>query len=242
MTGRDAVSQGTLLGGRVTYRQTVTGYRTGIEPIVLAASVPARAGDRVVEAGTGAGAGLLALAARIGDFQGLGIERDPDLAALARDNLAANGLTGIDILCADVTTWRPGAVWDHAMANPPWHDPAGTASPDSGRQGAKFAPAGGLESWCAALGACLRRRGTLSLILPAASLTQGVTALMVAGCAETTVLPLWPHRDEPAKLLILRGIRDGRGASRLLPGVVLHEADGSYTATATRILRQAAPL
>ena len=53
------LTEGTLLGGAIRYGQPKTGYRTGIEPIFLAAAVPAHAGNQVLEAGTGAGAGLL---------------------------------------------------------------------------------------------------------------------------------------------------------------------------------------
>ncbi|HJS85951.1 MAG TPA: SAM-dependent methyltransferase, partial [Acetobacteraceae bacterium] len=60
------VTGGTLLGGRVRYAQPAEGFRSGIEPVLLAAAVPARPGECVLEGGSGAGAGLLCLAARIG--------------------------------------------------------------------------------------------------------------------------------------------------------------------------------
>jgi len=82
---------GSLLAGRVVYSQPRRGFRSGIEPVLLAAAVPARAQERVIEAGCGAGAGLLCLAARLPGIGGLGIERDPALAALAARNIAANG-------------------------------------------------------------------------------------------------------------------------------------------------------
>ena len=74
----------------MAYRQFRDGYRTGIEPVLLAATVPARAGSRVLEAGCGAGAGLLCLAARAPGLHGTGIERDPATATLARFNLDRN--------------------------------------------------------------------------------------------------------------------------------------------------------
>ena len=45
-----------LLGGRVPYVQPTHGHRSGIEPVLLAASIPARAGHMVLEGGAGAGA------------------------------------------------------------------------------------------------------------------------------------------------------------------------------------------
>jgi tRNA1(Val) A37 N6-methylase TrmN6 len=231
------LSEGTLLGGRLRYLQPAQGYRTGLEPVLLAASVPARPGETVIEAGCGAGAGLLCLAARVASLAGVGIERDLAMAALARANLAANGFDRMDVLPVAIEDWQADGVFDHAFANPPWHDAAGTPSPLVGRAAAKRTAPGLLAGWAAALARVLRPRGTLSIIIPASSLPEAVAALTAAKCPELTLLPLWPRQGSPAKLILLRGVRLGRGASVVLPGLVLHEADGAFTADAACILR-----
>jgi tRNA1(Val) A37 N6-methylase TrmN6 len=233
----EAWSEGRLLGGRLVYRQKRLGYRTGIEPVLLAACVPARAGERVVEAGTGAGPGLLTLHARVPGLTGLGIERDPGLAALAAANFALNGAVSLKVQCQALEDWQPDGPYDHAFANPPWHRDDGTLSSDPGRQNAKFASESLLATWIKKLAARLRRRGTLTLVLPAASLAPAVAALAANHCAEICLLPLWPHQGEAAKLIILQAVREGRGPSRVLPGLVLHEPNGTYTPQATAILR-----
>jgi tRNA1Val (adenine37-N6)-methyltransferase len=235
-------ADGWLLGGRVRHAQLPHGHRTGIEPVLLAASIPARPGARVLEGGTGSGAALLCLAARVGGIAGVGIERDPALAALARANLAANGIATVAVLQADIAGARPEGVFDHAFANPPWHDAAGTASPDAGREAARRGTPGLLALWAARLAAALRHRGTLSFVLAAAMLPEALAALAAAGCGSPAVLPLWPRAGRPARLLLLRGIKGGRGPCTVLPGLVLHAADGGYTPQAEAILRAAAPL
>ncbi len=232
-----AHSCGTLLGGKICYRQKVDGYRTGIEPVLLAACVPARPGDRVVEAGTGAGAGLLALSARVGGLSGLGIERDPEMAAIATENLAANDCRGLHVLAQDVTSWHADCAYDHAFANPPWHADAGTQSPSQSRRAAKMAAPGLLSRWTVALSRALRPRGTLSLVLPSALLAEGIAALVDADCREVMLVPFWTRSGEAARLVVLSGVRQGGGGSRLLPGLVLHRADGGYTEEAEFILR-----
>ncbi len=235
-------SDGTLLGGRLIYRQTQAGYRTGIEPVLLAASIPVRPGERVAEGGTGAGAGLLCLAARVPGLVGLGLEIDPGLVEAARGNITANGFAGLDVHGADVCAWRADGPLDHAFANPPWHDPGGTPSPDRGRRLAKQAGAGLLARWAMALGTGLRRGGTLSLILPAASMNEGCAALAASGCGRTSLFPLWPREGQAAKLIILRGVRGVRGADTVMPGLILHAADGRYTEAAEQVLRHGAAL
>ncbi len=233
MAGRE----GTLLGGRVRHAQPEAGHRTGLEPVLLAASIPARAGERVLEGGTGSGAALLCLAARVPGVAGLGLERDPAMADLGRRNLAANGFSGLAVEEADLTAWRAVAPFDHALANPPWHDPAATASPDSGRDAARRATPGLLAAWAAALAGALRPRGSLTLVLGADHMAQGLAALSGAGCGSLAVLPLWPKPGRAARLVLLRGVRGGRGPARLLPGLVLHQESGAFTPEAQAVLR-----
>ncbi len=236
------LTEGTLLGGRLRHAQPRHGHRTGLEPVLLAASIPARPGQRVLEAGTGSGAALLCLAARIPGLQGLGLERDPAMAALARANIAANALPGLTVETADLTAWAPDAAYDHAFANPPWHDPAATPSPDAGKDAARRAAPHLIETWARSLARALRPRGTLSLILGADHLATGLAALSAAGCGSPMLHPFWPKQGRPARLVLLRAIRGGRGPARLLPGLTLHRADGSFTTEAESILRDGAGL
>ncbi len=232
---------GTLLGGRVIYRQMLRGHRSGLEPVLMAAWVPARPGQRVLEGGTGAGAGLLCLAARVSPLAGAGIELNPALAALARRNLAANGATGIEVLATDLAAGHaPAGGFHHAFANPPWH--AGTASPDGERDVARRAVPGLLALWVAALCRSLRHRGTVTLALPAAALAEAASALRQSGCGGISVLPLWPRRGVAARLVLVQGSLGSRAGSTLHPGLVLHEADGRFTADADAVLRLGAAL
>jgi len=235
------VSAGTLLGGRVAYAQPAAGFRSGIEPVLLAASVPARAGEAVLEAGTGAGAGLLCLAERVPGMTGHGWELDPALAALAARNAAANGMAGLSFTAGDVTTIVPPPLYDHAFANPPYHGAGGTPSPDASRARSKNAPPGLLGDWIGAMARVLRPRGSLTLSLPAGMVPECLAGLEAAQCGSVCLLPLWPREGRRAKLVLLHALRSGRASFRVLPGLVLHAADG-FTAAAGRILKDGAAL
>jgi hypothetical protein len=54
-----------FLGGMLRLWQPRSGYRAGVDPVLLAASVPAVAGQRVLELGCGVGTAILCLAARV---------------------------------------------------------------------------------------------------------------------------------------------------------------------------------
>lgn len=240
---RAGCTEGSLLGGTLRYAQPSRGFRTGIEPVLLAAAVPARPGVRVLEAGTGAGATLLCLAARVAGVHGLGIERDPRLAELATRNLAENGLAErFSVLAADIADLPDAGVFDHACANPPWHDPAGTASPDPARNAAKHAPPELLRLWAEQLAKPLRRGGTLTFILATALLPAALSGLVSAGCGSPTLLPFWPKQGSPAKLVLLQAEKGGAGPCRILPGIALHGAEGRYTMAAEAVLRHGEPI
>jgi tRNA1Val (adenine37-N6)-methyltransferase len=230
------ITEGALLGEKIRYRQFASGHRSGFEPVLLAASVKARTGDRVLEAGCGAGAALLCLGHRIPGLSGFGMEIAPELVALANENFRINQLSDFSSLCWDVE--QPGCegVFDHIMANPPWHGGSSTQSPDPLRALAHHARPPLLANWVARLSDCLKPRGSLTLILPAAAFSETSGYLRARGYGALTLFPLWPHADKPAKLIIIAARLGGRGPDRVLPGLVLHD-DAGITPAAQAILR-----
>jgi tRNA1Val (adenine37-N6)-methyltransferase len=235
-------TEGHLLDGRVLYRQPAAGFRSGIEPVLLAASVPAQPGDHVLEAGSGAGAALLCLTVRVAGVRATGVEMQPAMAELAAANAASNGFTDIRIISGRIETAPLPDGFDHAMANPPYHRAEGTISPDVDKETAKRAPAMLIGRWIERLGAALRHRGSLTLSVPAGLVPMCLQAMTESRCPCTAILPLWPKTERPAKLVLLRGIKGARAPMQVLPGLVLHRADGSYTDAAQTILRDAAAL
>ena len=50
------LSQDRLLGGRVQLAQPLGGYRVAVDPVLLAAAIPAEAGETIADMGAGSGA------------------------------------------------------------------------------------------------------------------------------------------------------------------------------------------
>src|SRR5262249_57888159 len=79
-------------GGGIRLRQPAEGYRAAIDPVFLAASVPAEPHQLVLDVGCGAGAAMFCLAARVPHCRVVGLEMQRDLVRLAGDNVILNRL------------------------------------------------------------------------------------------------------------------------------------------------------
>lgn len=236
----DSATEDRLLGGKVMLRQPRDGYRAAIDPVLLAASVAAKSGERVLDLGIGAGAAALCLMARVEGLSVTGLEIDPATAELARGNAALNGQAGFTVRDGDVAK-LPADLrgFDRAMANPPYLDAArADPSPDPGRRRSNV-DEGGLGLWIDAALAAVVPGGTLTFIQRADRLAD-LLSLLRGRAGAIVVVPLWPKAGEAAKRVIVEARPGRRTPLTLHPGLVLHEADGRYTETADAILKGAA--
>jgi tRNA1(Val) A37 N6-methylase TrmN6 len=238
------IVENALLGGRVRLRQPATGYRAGMDAALLAAAAGVQAGERVIEAGCGAGAVLMQMAARAPGVTLTGIERDPAMAALARDNAALNG-AGSTVLDGDVAAgFRVLGLkpFDRAVSNPPFFDdPGALRAPAPGKQGAWMAD-DGLAAWTRFLLKAVREGGRVVVIHRADRLAD-LLALLGATAGSFSVRPVHPFADEPAKRVLVQAIKTGKAPLRILPPLVLHDrSGGKHTPQAEAILRGEAAL
>ena len=134
-------------------------FPLGSDALFLGNFATLRPGWRVCDLGTGSGALLLLLARREPGLSLTGVEIDPLSARTARDNLAANGLTGEILQCDLRTAPLPAGGFDLIAANPPYF-PVG-----SGKSGgpARSEELCTLEELCAAAGRLVRNGGRFAL-------------------------------------------------------------------------------
>src|SRR5207249_6442567 len=226
---------------RVRLRQPANGARVAIDPVFLAAAVPAEGKELVLDVGAGSGAAGLCLAARLADCRVIGLELQRDLVRLAGDNAALNGMAGrVSLIAGDILQPPPRlspGLFDHVMANPPFIERGrGTPSATPAKAAATIESAADLGDWVRFALTMVRGQGTVTLVHRA----DRIDALLghLAGRAgDITVFPLWPALGRPASRIIVRARKQVATPARLLPGLVLHEADGRFTAAAEAVLR-----
>ena len=242
-------SENAYLDGRLTIRQPAKGYRAGVDPVLLAASVPARTGESVLELGCGVGTAALCLAARVPNLALTGVELQPTYAALARENASSNALP-LDVVEADLAA-LPSDLrqrqFTHVIANPPYFDRnAGNRASDTGREIAMGEDLP-LATWVEIAARRLAPKGTATFIHRAERLPD-LLAAMGRHLGALECLPLQPRIDRVAKLILLRGRKNGRAAFRLHAPVVMHEGrkherdEESYTPHIRAVLRDGAAL
>lgn len=232
-----------FLGGNLVLRQPKRGHRAGHDAILLAAATAAQPGNRVVEFGAGVGTAGLALARRVNGIDLALIEINSPLAALARENAAANAIAA-KVLTLDVTASAAafdaeGLRADSAdvvLMNPPFND-AGRhrASNDADKRLAHVASETTLDDWVHAARRVLKSGGALTLIWRADGLGQ-VLAALGRGFGSLAILPVHSDLNSAAIRVLVRAIKGGRSPLEMLPALVLNDASGWPMRDAQEIL------
>ncbi len=223
------------------------GYRAAIDPVFLAASVPAAKGDHILDVGCGTGAAALSLATRLTDVHITGLDQQKKLIELAREIAQLNGLAARvrfqhdDLLHAGNNF--ESAAFDHVMANPPHHKKgSGNPSPDPLKAAANIEGEATLEDWVAFCLAMVKQGGSVTFVHRYDRLEELVSLMAAQGTA-VTAFPLWPKvAGEGAKRILVQARKGASGDTRIAEGMTLHADDDTYTAEAHAILRDAAAL
>jgi len=243
------VSQDDFLGGRLRIFQPRTGYRAGVDPVLLAASVPAQPGQSVLELGCGAGVAALCLGHRIQDLKLFGVELQAEYCELASANAKVNDLP-FSVFQADIRN-LPADIrelqFDHVIANPPYFRAgSGTPAQDAGRNTAHIAEID-LSDWVTVASRRLRPGGNLTIIQRANRL-QDVLNAIGPGIKSLIIRPVAPRVERPAELVIVHGRKGGRAELRIMPPIILHQGlnhksdQETYTADIRDVLRNGAAL
>ena len=220
------LTEDALLDGRIRVRQPARGYRVNVDTLLLAAAVEAPAGARLMEAGCGVGAALLAVAARSENTRLLGIERDQNIAAIARENVALNAMTDrVEIATGDALERNANwGVFDGVFVNPPYDAENEGRMPAEARRHAHITEVS-LHEWVGALADRLSGGAALTMIHRAARAAELLAALE-GRLGGVELIPIRPRAEAPAKRVIVRARKGSRAPLRLLRGLDLHDPSG----------------
>ncbi len=195
--------------------------------------------------GCGCGASSLALGLRLPMLKVLGVDKEPEHIACARENAQSLQLaTRTVFTCLDLKDLAtaqgleaafgsPRPFCDMVQMNPPyWEEGRGRVSAKSlnetARRGSKVLPV-----FLKAARSLLVHHGRLFVIWPASDLSALVCALAATGFGLRTVCLVRPFAARPATRVLCEAYKGAAAESVLLPDIVLYEGDGTGTRVVT---------
>lgn len=230
-----------ILGGAVLLEQPLNGYRAAIDPVFLAASVPLKGEEKVLDVGSGVGTAMLCLAKRMQNCTVYGIEKQKDLVEIGQKNIRSNNFQErLTLVEGDLLT-PPSLIketaFDCIMTNPPYFEAFHTTSPHPVKSASNTESSVALEEWLSFCSKRLRSGGILSMIYRTDQVDK-VLSFLYGKFGDIQVFPLWAAATKPSKRIIIRAKKGARTGCFLHRGLTLHRKDQTYTQAAEKVLKQ----
>lgn len=224
-----------LFDGRLVCRQSRRGYRFSVDAVLLAHFVAARSGDRVLELGAGCGVISLVVAYRQPMVTVDALEIQPQLCALARHNMVANGYAErVRVVDGDVrhiASLVPADTFDLVLANPPYRQPQRSRiSSCPERAVARHQLRGGLDSFIRAAFFALSDYGRAVFVYPATHEDELLEELVLSGFSLHRLRSVYGYPGGRRKLVLVEAIKKRKRALVREPSLyIATQAGGKYT-------------
>ncbi len=197
---------------------------------------------RVMDLGTGTGVIPLLIVDAVKEI--CAVELNSQMADIARRNVELNGLTEkISVVEGDYRKHRElfkPESFDLAIANPPYM-PIGNGAVNkiSGIARARHEFTATLDDVVTAARFVLKFRGVFCMIHLASRLCEIVDVLHRRQMEMKRLRPIQPKADRDANLIMLEAVVGANaGNLQIMPPLVVHNADGSYTDEIYRIYNE----
>lgn len=205
----------------------------GIDAVLLADFASPKKGARIADLGTGTGILPLLLYGRQPEITVDAIEIQEKLARTAHKSIALNGLASrIRIINGDIKDAYSllGDGYDIVVSNPPY-DKANAAIPsmNESHRIARFETKITLEELCACAARLLRPCGRFCMIHRVSRMAEIFKTLRACRLEPKELRFIHSRVTSEPVCMLISASKDGRPALRVLPPLIVHEADGSET-------------
>jgi len=220
-----------LFAGRLSCRQHRHGYRFSVDAVLLAHFFTPQPDESILDLGCGCGVIPLILAYRHPGLRLTGLELQPQLAALARLNVADNDLAErIAIVEGDlgeIGELFPAGQFQRVVGNPPFYPSAAARlNPDPERRLAKHEVAADLGAVVVAASWLVQKGGHVDLIYPAERSAELLAALRGAGLEPKRLQVVYGYPGAAGKLVLVEAVKGGGEELEILPPFYICEAQG----------------
>jgi tRNA1(Val) A37 N6-methylase TrmN6 len=236
-----------FLGGGIKIWQPKKGYRAGIDPILLAASVNISEGQNVLDLGCGVGTASFAIGYRVKNVELYGVEIQKVHAELADLNSKENGID-LKLECSDILDLSSNITsksFDHVIANPPYFDRKFSVRGINLSKEKSLADTCPIAEWLKVAAKRVKPKGFVHFIVRTDRLPE-IFRNMPNSLGSLVITPVISRKNENAKLTILHAKKNGRGGFIISPPIILHplnsEPSKKYNLKVDKVLRNGASL
>lgn len=222
----------TLFDGRLKIRQKKEGYRFSIDALLLSHFAELRPKDRVIDLGTGCGVIPLILIFRRKAEAVIGVEVQPSLAELARQNVSLNRFSSkIEIWERDFKDLAgERGIFDCVLCNPPYRRMgSGRVNPQEEKALARHEINATLEDVLRAAHHLLKNKGRFCSIYPASRTADLFQGLRRFHLEPKRVQFVHSRSQEDARLVLVEALKEGKTQIKVLSPFILYDSQNQYT-------------
>ena len=162
------------------------------------------------------------------------------MAEIAQRNVSLNGKDEVISIRHDdyrnIKTWAKSGEFAAIYANPPYREKSrGAYSDVEGIRRACHEETAALDDVVTAVQYALKYRGRFRMVHITERLTDILEALRSHGLEPKTLQFIHGRPKKKAKLFLVEAIRGGSTGVEILPPLIVHNADGSYSDAVNRL-------
>jgi tRNA1Val (adenine37-N6)-methyltransferase len=224
----------TFFDGKIKVKQSRAGYRFSIDSVLLAFHAAPRAGDKVLDLGTGCGIISLIMAIREPDIRVFAVELQTELAGLAEANVRQNRLGNrIQVMHTDMRLLMPnmtGGPADLIVCNPPYRrSGSGRINPAQQRAVARHEIKVSLIDILGTARRMLRTAGRFVVIYSVERTTDIISCMRSEQIEPKSMRMIHSTLNSEAKLVLIEGVKGARPGLKIPPPLIIYDDTGDYT-------------
>lgn len=206
----------------------------GMDAVLLSGFAKVKAGERVLDMGTGTGIIPILLEAKTQGEHFDALEIQQESADMARRSVALNHLENkIEVVCGDIKEASAifgRSVFDVVTSNPPYmNDCHGIKNPDMPKAIARHEVLCTLEDVIREAAAVLKPNGRFYLVHRPHRLVEIISTLTAYKLEPKRMKFVHPYIDKEANMVLIEAVYGAKSMVKLEPPIIVFQEEGIYS-------------
>lgn len=206
----------------------------GMDAVLLSGFAKVKAGERVLDLGTGTGILPLLLEAKSEGAHFTGLEIQEDSADMARRSVGHNGLSDkIEIVTGDIKEAASifgGASFEVVTVNPPYMAGAhGLKNPTEAKSIARHEILCTLDHVLEQSAKVLKQKGRFYMVHRPSRLVEIIRGMSSYGIEPKGLRFVHPRISKEPNMVLIEGVRGGGKQMKVAPPLIVFDKEGNYT-------------